>query len=103
MAILWMLTRDAFADATWPEEDLCAFDDGVVFPRLYPRPEGECIGMVRLTGPSMWSWFMTVRLPGPTFGSPTNGYEETRDDAGRAMLECYERYLKSRPVDYTRS
>jgi hypothetical protein len=45
---------------------------------------------------------MTVCLAGPAFGSTTNGYETTRGDAGRAMLDCNRRYLKTRPVDYTK-
>jgi len=50
----------------------------------------------------LWSWSMMVCVASPAFGATTNGYESTRGDAGRAMLACYKRYLRSRPVDYTR-
>ena len=78
----------------------------MVFPRIHSRPDGEDIGTVKPAGAGMhsgmWSWSMTVCLAGPAFGSTTNGYETTRGDAGRAMLDCNRRYLKTRPVDYTK-
>jgi hypothetical protein len=45
---------------------------------------------------------MTVCLAGLAFGATTNGYASTQGDAGRAMLDCYKRYLKTRPVAYTK-
>ena len=107
MTIFWMRTRDAWRDATWTEGDMSAFHDGVVFPRIHSRSDGEPIGMVRPAGAGLhsgqWSWSMTVCLAGPAFGATTNGYASTRGDAGRAMLDRYARYLKSRPRDYTKA
>ena len=106
MAIFWMRTRDAWRDATWPAEDMSAFDDGVVFPRIHSRPDGEDIGSVYLIRggmkDSLWQWSMTVSLSGLAFGRQTNGTTAQRGEAAHAMLDCYARYLKTRPVDYTR-
>ena len=106
MTIFWMLTRDPVGDPTWPADSFSAFDPEVVLPRIHSDLDGEYIGSVRPAGAGMysgqWSWSMTVCLAGPAFGLPTNGYENTRGNAGRAMLHCYARYLKTRPRDYAK-
>lgn len=79
MPIFWMRTWDTVGDPTWPADSFSAFDPEVVFPRIHSRHDGEYVGTVRL-----------------------NGDGSTRGDAGRAMHDCYKRYLRSRLVDYTR-
>jgi hypothetical protein len=46
---------------------------------------------------------MTVALPGPRYGSPTNGVEEGRGVAGRRVIEVYRHYLSTRPEQYPRA
>ena len=51
----------------------------------------------------LWQWSMTVALPGPRYGSPTNGVEEGRGVAGRRVIEVYRHYLSTRPEQYPRA
>jgi hypothetical protein len=39
-------------------------------------------------------WSMTVSLAGPMFSFPRSGKETARKEAGRRLVECYERMLK---------
>jgi hypothetical protein len=42
----------------------------------------------------LWMWSMTVSLSGPMFSFPRSGKETTHKEAGRRLVECYERMLK---------
>ena len=42
----------------------------------------------------LWFWTMTAVRPGPRLPHPTKGTEARRDDAGRRVVEAYERLLK---------
>ena len=41
----------------------------------------------------MWEWSVTARFPGSRFPGTTSGREISRKDAGRCVVECYERML----------
>jgi hypothetical protein len=47
----------------------------------------------------MWEWRVTARFPGSRFPGTTSGREISRKDAGRCVVECYERML----THYTRA
>ena len=106
MPIYWMRRNDAFPGSLPDDDAFCAFDNEVRFERIQSRPDAEYIGGVNLIRGGMkdglWQWSMTVSLPGPAFGRPTNGTSAQRAEAAHAMLDCYTLYLKTRPVDYTR-
>jgi hypothetical protein len=103
-AIYWMKTKDVYPDGGYDDTFFMAFDPEVRFPRFHMETGDETIGTVhRITGGpenGLWQWSMTVSLPGPRYGRPTNGRSEKRSDAARAMIECYRHYLSTRPMDY---
>jgi hypothetical protein len=41
----------------------------------------------------VWFWTMTALRPGPRITFPTSGTEARRGDAGRRVVEAYERLL----------
>ena len=47
------------------------------------------------TGPErgLWFWTITALRPGPRITFPTSGTEARRGDAGRRVVEAYERLL----------
>jgi hypothetical protein len=87
MNIYWKPTADAFPmEGGWLKQDFTAFDEVAYIGRVYQVPHGSEKGL--------WIWSMTVVLPGPRFTHVTSGRESTRGDAGRRVVECYERMLK---------
>jgi hypothetical protein len=67
-------------------EDLQALDGDEIVGRVYRIPLGPERGL--------WFWTMTVVRPGPRVTFPTNGTEARRGDAGRRVVEAYERLLR---------
>jgi hypothetical protein len=53
---------------------------------VYQHPHGPQAGL--------WFWTMTTVRPGPRVAFPTNGTEARRGDAGRRVVEAYERLLR---------
>jgi hypothetical protein len=106
MSIYWMKTADAYPDSRWSENSFTAFDPDVQFPRFHMVEGDETIGNVHLLKgglqSGLWQWSMTVSLPGPGYGSPTNGVEESKGAAGRRVIEVYRYYLSTRPEQYPR-
>ncbi len=106
MPIYWMRTADVYPDARYGPNDFMAFDPEVRFPRFHMEEGDETIGNVRLieAGPEsgLWSWSMTVALPGPYYATPTHGREASRGAAARKMIERYRHYLSTRPEQYPR-
>jgi hypothetical protein len=45
-------------------------------------------------GGGMWDWSVLARFQGSRFPEPTSGKEISRGDAGRCVVECYERMLR---------
>lgn len=90
-----MKTADAWPDSSWLETSFTCFDED--------RPDhgeglwDQYVGGVHQEphGPQKgtWVWSVTATVPGPRFGSPTNGREPTRKEAGRRVAEVYERML----------
>ena len=106
MSVYWMSTADVYPDARWCENSFTALDPDVRFPRFHMVEGYEPIGGVDLIKgglqSGLWQWSMTVALPGPRYGSPTNGVEESRGAAGRRVIEVYRHYLSTRPEQYPR-
>jgi hypothetical protein len=107
MSISWTRMIEAYPDSGWHENVFIAFDSKVRFPAFHPTESDETIGNVHLIqgGPQdgQWHWTMTVSLPGPRYGPPTNGTEPTRGAAGRRVVEVYRHYLSTRPERYPRA
>jgi hypothetical protein len=101
-----MKTADVYPDARYDETYFMAFDPEVRFPRFHMTEGDETIGNVHQIkgGPQdgRWQWSVTVSLPGPRYGGPTNGVEESRSAAGRRVIEVYQHYLSTRLEQYPR-
>ena len=106
MGIYWKKTAEVYPDAGYDDTFWMAFDPDVRFPRFHMVEGDETIGNVhRKTGgpeDGRWQWSMTVSLPGPAYGSPTNGVEKDKIEAGRKVIACYRHYLSTRPEKYPR-
>lgn len=107
MSIYWMKTADVYPDGRYDDTLFMAFDPDVRFPRFHMVDGNETIGNVHLIKgglqSGLWQWSMTVALPGPRYGSPTNGVEESRGAAGRRVIEVFRHYLSTRPEQYPRA
>jgi hypothetical protein len=106
MSIYWMRTAEVYPASGWRRNALMAFDPEVRFPRFHMTEGDETIGNVHLIKgglqSGLWQWSMTVALPGPRYGSPTSGVEESRGAAGRRVIEVYRHYLSTRSEQYPR-
>ena len=107
MSIYWMKTADVYPDSSWSEHSFTALDPDVRFPRIHMVEGDDPIGDVDLIKgglqSGLWQWSMTVALPGPRYGRPTNGVEASRGAAGRRVVEVYRHYLSTRPEQYPRT
>ena len=92
MSICWMKTADVYPDGRYGPDFFMAFDPAVRFPRFHMETGDETIGNVHLIQGGLqsgkWEWSVTVALPGPAYGAPTNGVEETRSAAARRSSRC---------------
>jgi hypothetical protein len=70
----------------WLEQDFTAFDGKEVIGRVLQIPHGP--------EKALWLWSVTMVLPGPMFTHARSGRESNRGNAGRCVVECYERMLK---------
>lgn len=106
MGIYWKRTSEVYPDGGYDDTSWMAFDPDVRFPRTFPLTGDEPIGGVDMvTGgleSGLWKWSMTASLPGPHYGSPTNGVEADKVEAGRKVIACYRHYLSTRPEQYPR-
>jgi hypothetical protein len=67
-------------------EDFRALDGDEIVGRVYQIPHGPQSGL--------WFWTMTALRPGPRITFQTNGTEARRGEAGRRVVEAYERLLR---------
>jgi hypothetical protein len=67
-------------------EDFQALDGDEIVGRVYQIPHGPERGL--------WFWTMTVVRPGPRITFPRSGTEARRGDAGRRVVEAYERLMR---------
>jgi hypothetical protein len=88
MTISWMLTRDVFSEGGWSSRDLTALVGDYVIGRVYQIEHGPDEGF----------WFWTI-FPGMAVAHPTSGRERARGQAGRCVIEAYQRLLQSRSCD----
>jgi hypothetical protein len=68
-----------------PTPDYTALDGATVVGRVYRIDGGPEQGL--------WFWSMTAHRPGPRPQILTSGKEARRGDAGRRVVEAYERLL----------
>ena len=98
---------DVYPDGGYDDTFFMAFDPEVRFPRTFPLTGDEPIGNVHLVKggleSGLWKWSLTASLPGPAYGRPTNGVEQSRGAAGRKVIEVYRHYLSTRPEQYPRN
>jgi hypothetical protein len=80
MPVEWERIRDGLP------EDFRALDRNKIVGRVYQIPHGPERGL--------WVWIMTAVRPGPRLPHPTNGREARCGDAGRRVVEAYERLLR---------
>jgi hypothetical protein len=85
MAVEWMRTRDAFPALDGLQHDYTALDGEAVVGRVYLIEGGP--------GRGLWFWSMTAYRPGPRPQIATSGREARWGDAGRCVMEAYERLL----------
>ncbi len=95
--LYWMKTNEAFPGAPWPESRLTCFDEekpGRKSDSRWHTYIGAVDQIEAGPGGGMWQWSVTATFPGPPFPGPLSGREISRKDAGRCLVECYERMLK---------
>ncbi len=95
--LYWMKTSEAFPGASWLESQLTCFDEDKPDRQSDSRWDtymGNVHQIEAGPGGGMWQWSVTATFPGPRFPGATNGQEISRKDAGRCVVECYERMLK---------
>ena len=94
--LYWMRTTEAWPEYDWLESQLTCFDEEKP-DRASDSRWDTCIGNVQRVeggrGGGMWDWIVMARFPGSRFPGPTSGREISRKDAGRCVVECYERIL----------
>jgi hypothetical protein len=92
-----MKTSEAWPDDTWLESQWTCFDEEKP-DRASDSRWHTYIGNVHQieAGPEggLWLWSVTANFPGPRFSGLISGREVSRKDAGRCVVECYERMLK---------
>jgi hypothetical protein len=82
--VVWMLSSDAFPKHPPGDADFVALDGELLVGRVYRIGQG--------TDRGQWLWTMLVDLPSPRI-TPRNGTAPTRGEAGRKVIEAYERLL----------
>jgi hypothetical protein len=87
MSITWMRTSDAFPDLDRSDTDFTAFDGKDIIGRVHLFENGPEQGL--------WLWTMTATGPGWPF-TARSGRERQRGEAGRRVVEAYERLLRLR-------
>jgi hypothetical protein len=97
MKIYWMKTSEAFPGDSWLETQFTCFDEDkpdresdsrwhTYIGNVHQEPHGPQAGM--------WAWSVTATFAGPKDPFPHSGREPTRKEAGRRVMETYERMLK---------
>lgn len=75
---------DVFSDLKPSNTDFVALDGDRIVGRVMRFDSGPEMGR--------WMWSMVATAPGPTL-LPNNGRTDTRGEAGRCVVEAYERLL----------
>ena len=88
MTIRWMLTHEAFPDAS-PGPDFTAFDGEKPIGRVHQVEHGPDRGI--------WFWTMTAQDGGAPPAHPTSGRSAERAKAGRSVIQAYRRMLAHPP------
>ncbi len=88
MNITWLRTSDAFPHLDPSDKDFTAFDGDEVIVPDYQLEAGPEQGI--------WFWSMTADRPGPRFAG-RSGRAARRGDAGRRVVDAYQRLLQTRP------
>ena len=94
--LYWMKSSEAWPGGHWLESDRSCFNEdkpGRKSDSLWDTHVGDVHQLVGNPGGGLWLWSVTVRFPGLRFPDPTTGREISRKDAGRCVVECYERML----------
>ena len=85
MPVEWMRHSQVYRDLPPSDLDWVAFDRDEIVGRVMQYQHGKEQGQ--------WLWSMTVIRPGTA--EISNGTTETRGEAGRCVVEAYERLLAS--------
>ena len=92
-----MKSSEAWPGGYWLGGDRSCFDEdkaGRKSDSLWDTRVGDVHQLVGNPGGGLWLWSVTARFPGPRFPGPISGREISRKDAGRCVVECYERMLR---------
>ncbi len=96
MKLYWMKTSEAWPEYSWMDNEVTCFDEHKP-GRLNNSRWETYIGSVHQieggSGGGMWAWSVTATFRGPRFPGPISGREISREDAGRCVVECYQRML----------
>ena len=95
--LYWMKSSEAWPGDNWLESDRSCFDEDKPERKsdsLRDTHVGNVHQIEGNPGGGMWEWRVTARFPGLRFPDPTSGREISRKDAGRCVVECYERMLR---------
>ncbi len=97
MKLYWMKSSEAWPGGPWLESDWSCFDEdkpGRKSDSLWDTHIGTVHRIEGGPGGGMWVWIVMARFPGSRFPGPTSGREISRKEAGRCVVECYERMLR---------
>lgn len=92
-----MHTQEAWPEDSWLETSFTLFDPD------RPHREGDGLWDTYIAGVhqiphgpegGMWTWSVTISLPGPRCPYATSGREPTRKEAARKAVEVYQKILK---------
>ncbi len=93
--LYWMRSSQAWPGGNWLESDRSCFDEDKPGRRSDSLWDTH-IGTVQQIegGPGGGMWSVTAIFLGPRYFGVTSGREISRKEAGRCVVECYERMLK---------
>ncbi len=97
MKLYWMKSSEPWPSGHWLESDRSCFDEdklGRKSDSLRDTHVGNVQQIDSGPGGGMWEWRVTARFPGSRFPDPTSGREISCKEAGRCVVECYERMLR---------
>jgi hypothetical protein len=86
MEVFWMRHCDVYPDIPTSDVVIVALDGSTIIGRVMQFEFGPEVGI--------WLWSMTVTRPRPLRGA-TNRRVNSRGEAGRCVVEAYERLMPS--------
>jgi len=79
----WVRAGDRYPDLKGVPDDFIAMDGEV---------EVGTVKLVPAPAEAEWMWSLYLVHEGPRFGVPTNGRTQTRGEAARELIECWQKF-----------